>query len=245
MNDDRPDVGRQVEVVVGLELAVPAVVAREVDGRDPGRIVGAQPRRTSGDGRGVGIAAVRSVSLGRRRFETSRPAGRAGAMVAADGRPAGHRRRAGSSARRRSSVAAAGTLPMRPRPGPGRRTARSAVWATSVAASSVDLVGLRRRGGVAEVDRVAGRALRRDREVGMDRRADPADVAPCRSSRRSGRRPGRRCRRRPCWPGTARRAPRLLRIVRARRRRSVTSTVVSVARAAASHSPRKRSRIRS
>ena len=38
------------------------------------------------------------------------------------------------------------------------------------------LVGARGRGRVAEQDRMAGRALRGDREVGVDRRADPAHV---------------------------------------------------------------------
>ena len=104
------------------------------------------------------------------------------------------------------------------------------------------LVGARGDGRVAEQDRVARRALRRDREVGVDRRDRPSSRWPCRSSRRSGRRPGRRSRRPPCWPGSARPGPLLLRIVRARPE-NVTSTVVSVARAAASHSWRKRSRI--
>ena len=59
----RPDVGRQVVVVVRLVLAVPAVGVREI-AVEVGIVVGAQPRSSSGGRSRRRNAAVGSVSLG-------------------------------------------------------------------------------------------------------------------------------------------------------------------------------------
>ena len=104
-----------------------------------------------------------------------------------------------------------------------------------------DLVRLGVDGGVAEQDRVAGRPLRRDREVRVDRRADPADVGHVRAAGFSSSPwsampyAAMLARKRSARTG-------LLFIVEARPE-NVTSTVVPVAVAAASHSARNRSRM--
>ena len=72
----RADVGRQVEVGVRLELAVPAVGSREVGRRGSW---GRSATGSSGDGRGWRIAGRGQVSVrldrGRRRFEVRSSSG--------------------------------------------------------------------------------------------------------------------------------------------------------------------------
>ena len=87
---------------------------------------------------------------------------------------------------RPAPAVAPGTRPRPPRRAPGRSSRSTAVWATSVAASSVVAVRARPGGGVAELDRVAGRGPVDDREVGVDRRARPTTRWPCPSSPRPG-----------------------------------------------------------
>ena len=92
----RPDVGRQVEVVVRVVLAVPAVGVREIAvevGIGWALSHGVPPRTVAASDRG-GRDPSRWE---RRRFETSRPAGRASAMVVSGpvrGTPARRPRRA-------------------------------------------------------------------------------------------------------------------------------------------------------
>ena len=153
----RADVGRQVEVVEGLELAVPAVAAPRSPGRAPGR-GGARPRMSSGRRPRRRSAADGRVRLARGAAGSSPPS--SGARRA-DGSTGSTRRPTPS---RRAELPPGGLDERRV-----ARTGRSAVWATSVAASRVVSSARGRRGGVAELDRVAGRALRRDREVRVDR----------------------------------------------------------------------------
>ena len=106
----RPDVRRQVEVVVCLEVGVPAVEGREVRAGRSGRRA-----LSHGDPPGDGRDAVRrgsmgAVSLGAPPVRDRRPAGRAAPMVAPAPRP---RRTLGR-----------GTPARRPRRAPDRRTGR-------------------------------------------------------------------------------------------------------------------------
>ena len=188
----RADVGRQVEVAVRLVVARPSRCRARSRGRGRGRS-GARPRGPP-ETAAAHAARIESVSLGGG-AAGSHPVVQRGAperMVA----PVG----SGQTIRRRGPELRPGRVDERR----VARTARTAVWATSVAASSVVSSARGRGGGVAEQDRVAGRALRRDRQVGVDRREDPADVGHVGGAGVRVRRPGRRSRRPPCWPGSAR-----------------------------------------
>ena len=160
----RTDVGRQVEVGVGLERPVPAVLAREValEARDRG---GGQPPDASGDGRGRSPRGSVPSRWGAPPVRACRPAGRA----TADGSSHGRRRgRPGQSVARNSCQAAATRAGIREQLEGGLGDERGG--------EQGHLVGAGRGGGVAEQDRMAGRALGRDGEVRVDGRADPADV---------------------------------------------------------------------
>ena len=175
----RPDVGRQVEVVEGLELAVPAVAGGEVD---VARVVGTLSHGgSSGDGRG------------RRRSGPSVQGAPPGRIVARPGRARGSR-----------LILAAELLPGGLRRARVRAAGRSAVWATRVAARSVVSSARGRRGGVAEQDRVAGRGRRAMARsgwiVGQTQLTLAMSVEPD-----VGSRPGPRSRRPPCWRPSGRR----------------------------------------
>ena len=142
MNVDRPDVGRQVEVVVRLVLAVPAVARGEV--RLGGGIGGAlshggPPETGAAPDRGAAVDRIR-LAGGAAGSNPSSSGARRRSMVAPGPCAAG--RELGRSA-------PAELAPRPPRRAPGRRTARtrSGRRASRRAASS------RRRAGVAAASR--------------------------------------------------------------------------------------------
>ena len=155
--DDRADVGRQVEVAVRLELAVPAVARRAKSAMRASGRGGARPRGPPE----TGAAGDRPRSgdpsrWGRRRFESVVQRGAPRPMVA----PGSTRPDAGLGRARRTASVGAERAPGRL---DERRIGEQVVRGLGHERRGQQrrLVGARRRRRVAERDRVAGRALGR------------------------------------------------------------------------------------